>query len=43
MKKFIMNLFNVVATAKEVKGRKSSGKEDSSTYKNWKSLQGSND
>lgn len=38
MKKFIMNLFNVVATAKEVKGKKSSGKEDGGNYKNWKSL-----
>ena len=43
MKKFIMNLFNVVATAKEVKGKKSSGKEDFSGYKNWRTLQGSSD
>ena len=41
MKKFIKNLFNVVATAKEVKGKKSSGKEDlGSTYKHWRTLDG---
>ena len=38
MKKFILNLFNVVATAKDVKGKKSAGKEDCSTFKHWKSL-----
>lgn len=40
MKKFIMNLFNVVATAKEIKGKKSSGKEDSFNWKNWRTLGG---
>lgn len=36
MKKFIMNLLGIEATAKNIRGRKSSGCEDSGGYHNWR-------
>lgn len=36
MKKFFMNLFGIEATAKNIRGRKSSGAEDWSPYNNWR-------
>lgn len=38
MKKLIKKVFglDVYASSKNVKGRKSSGREDSSAYKNWR-------
>lgn len=36
MKKFIMTILGVEATAKNIRGRKSQGSEDSSSYKNWR-------
>lgn len=36
MKKFIMNLLGIEATAKNIRGKKSSGSEDSSGYKHWR-------
>lgn len=35
MKKFIMNLLGIEATAKNIRGKKSSGVEDHSGYKHW--------
>ena len=35
MKKFIKKIFGIHAGAKNVNGRKSSGVEDFSGYKNW--------
>ena len=42
MKKFFMNLFGIEATAKNIRGQKSSGAEDSSQYKNWRKSDGFN-
>ncbi len=36
MIKFIKNFFGVEATAKNIRGRKSNGCEDTSSYKNWR-------
>lgn len=36
MKKFIMNLLGIEATAKNIRGRKSVGSEDHSCYNNWR-------
>lgn len=33
-----MNLFGIEATAKNIRGRKSSGAEDFGGYEHWKSL-----
>ena len=41
MKKFIMNLLGIEATAKNIRGRKSSGSEDiSNSYTNWRIVKG---
>ncbi len=40
MKKFIMNLLGIEATAKNIRGRKSNGTEDYGDHKNWRSLYG---
>ena len=42
MKKFIMNLLGIEATAKNIRGRKSSGCEDNQSYRNWKQGEDSN-
>lgn len=36
MKKFIMNLLGIEATAKNIRGKKSSGIEDSQYFHNWR-------
>ena len=36
MKKLIKKAFGIFASAKNVKGRKSDGVEDTSPYKNWR-------
>ena len=38
-----MKALKVYATAANINGRKSSGKEDSCCYKNWKALDGKAD
>lgn len=36
MKKFILNLLGIEATAKNIRGKKSSGAEDAAQFKNWR-------
>lgn len=40
MKKFIMNLLGIEATAKNIRGQKSSGCEDANCYKHWRAIDG---
>lgn len=38
MKKFIMNLLGIEATAKNIRGKKSSGIEDSQYFNHWRTF-----
>ena len=40
MKKFIMTILGIEATAKNIRGRKSNGTEDYGDHKNWRSRYG---